>query len=314
VGNSIVWADKFSTIENFNMSILDIIAAIGVAIIWGLNISIVKICVSEFPPIFITGLRFFIVAMLLIWWSSPPWKQMPLIGILSFVFGALHFGCIFYGLQGVDASIVSILVLMGVPCSIFFARIFLKECFRWKQILGMIIAFIGVLILFDEPSTTSSPLHLTVILLGVVSWGGGNTIIKRIGKINNFALNSWMALFASIQLMTFSFLIENGQISALVNASPRAWGALIFVVIMASVIGYGLWYYLVGKYDIGHVVPFTLLVPIAGVLGGTFIMDENLTTTKVIGGIIILTGVGIIQLRWKRTTKENVVVEPVFPD
>lgn len=296
------------------MRILDVIAAIGVATIWGLNVSIVKICVSEFPPIFITGLRFFIVAMLLIWWSPPPWKQLPLIGILSFVFGALHFGSIFYGLKGVDASIVSILVLMGVPCSIFFARIFLKERFGWKQIVGMIIAFIGVLILFDEPATTSSPLHLAVIILGIVSWGGGNTIIKMIGPINNFALNSWMALFASVQLLLFSFLIEKGQVAALYNASSRAWGSLVFIVIMASVVGYGLWYYLVGKYDVGRVVPFTLLVPIAGVFGGTFIMNEALTAAKVIGGIIILAGVGIIQLRWKRTTKKNDLVEPLFPD
>ncbi|MCW9049868.1 MAG: DMT family transporter, partial [Deltaproteobacteria bacterium] len=132
------------------MRLLDVFAAISVAVIWGINVSVVKTCVAEFPPIFITGVRFFIVAMLLIWWVRPPWEQMRMIGLLSFVFGGIHFGGIFFGLKGVDVSIVSVMVLMGVPFSVIFARVLLKEHFGWRKTCGMAIAFIGVLVLFGE--------------------------------------------------------------------------------------------------------------------------------------------------------------------
>ena len=285
------------------MSLLDILAAIIVALIWGVNVAVVKTCVAEFPPIFLTGFRFLIVAMLLIWWVRPPWKKMRLIGLLSFVFGGLHFGGIFFGLRGVDVSIASILILIGVPFSVLFARILLNERFGWRKMCGMAIAFSGLLILLGEPSTTSSPLHLTVFVIAIVAWGLGNTIIKMIGPINSFALNAWMGLFASVQLLIVSMFFETGQLTALQNASITAWGALIYIVLLASIAGYGLWYYLVGKYDVTKVVPFTLLVPVVGVLSGVFLMGEEITLAKTTGGIVTLIGVAIIQLRWRWNVK-----------
>lgn len=281
------------------MKILDIFAAILVPIIWGVNVAVVKICVAEFPPVFVTGFRFLIVALLLIWWVRPPWKQMRKIGFLSFAFGGLHFGGIFFALRGVDASIVSILVLIGVPFSVLFARLFLQERFGRKKVFGIVIAFVGAFILLGEPGSTASPLHLGVVILAIIAWGLGNTLIKMIGPINIFALNSWMSLFASVQLLLFSLVVEKGQLIALQTSSGRAWGALAFIVVMATIVGYGLWYYLVGKYDVTQVVPYTLLVPIAGVLGGVILLGEDLTLHKILGGVITLLGVAIIQIQRK---------------
>jgi len=289
------------------MNLIDILAAISVAVIWGVNISFIKISVAEFPPIFLTGLRFLIVALLLIWWVRPPWKQMRMIGVLSFAFGGVHFGSIFYGLRGVDVSIVAIFSMLGVPCSVLFARLLLKERFGWRKSCGMAIAFAGVFILLGEPAATASPLHMAVLCMAVIAWGLGNNLVKMLGPVNNFALNAWMGLFASVQLLMTSWLLETGQLSALLNASAQAWLGLAYVVLMATVTGYGLWYYLVGKYDVGRVVPFTLLVPVAGVLTGVLMMGENLSLSKVVGGAVTLVGVAIIQLRWRRSLKSTVL-------
>lgn len=173
------------------------------------------------------------------------------------------------------------------------------------------IAFVGMLILLGEPTTTASPLHLAVVFMAVVAWGLGNTIIKLIGPVNSFALNAWMGLFASVQLLLVSSVLETGQLAALQDASMAAWGSLLYTVLMASIAGYGLWYYLVGKYDVTKVVPFTLLVPIVGVLAGVFMMGEALTFEKIAGGLVTLSGVAIIQLRWRRPVKPTTYpVEP----
>lgn len=285
------------------MSLLDSLAAIAVVIIWGVNIAVVKMGVAEFPPIFLAGIRFLLVALLLIWWFRPPWKQMRMIGVLSFAFGGLHFGGIFFGLGGVDVSIVAIFNLLSVPFAVLFARVLLNDCFGWKKTCGMGIAFIGMFIILGEPATTASPLHLAVVFMAIVAWGLGNTIIKMIGPVNIFALSAWMGLLASAQLLLVSLVLETGQLAALQNASATAWCALIYTVLMASIAGYGLWYYLVGKYDITRVVPFTLLVPIVGVLAGVLMMDEILTVKKIVGGLVALAGVAIIQLRWRKPVK-----------
>ena len=282
------------------MSPFDILAAIAVAFIWGINISLVKISIAEFPPIFLTGFRFLIVTLLLIWWVRPPWRQMRMIVLLSLTFGGIHFGSIFYGLKGVDVSIVAIFTMLGVPCSVLFARLLLQERFGWKKCLGMAVAFAGIVILFGEPAATASPVHMAALGLGVVTWGVGNNLVRLIGPVNTFALNAWMGLFASCQLLFVSWLIEDGQLAALQHASWQAWGCLAYVVLMATITGYGLWYYLVGKHGVGKVVPFTLLVPVVGVLTGVVLLGENLSLGKILGGLVTLTGVAIIQLRWRR--------------
>ncbi len=227
-------------------------------------------------------------------------------GFSSFVFWwVCILGGIFLGIRGVDVSIVSILVLMGVPFSVLFARILLKEHFSWKKICGTGIAFVGVVVLFGEPATTSSPKHLIVLIIAIAAWGLANTIIKKIGPINSFSLNAWMGLFSSVQLIFISLLIEEGQFAALQNASIKAWGSLVYIILMATIVGYGLWYYLVGKYDVTSIVPFTLLVPVIGVMGGILMMGEELTLAKVTGGIIVLTGAAIIQLRWQCPDKKK---------
>lgn len=282
---------------------LDTLAALVVIIIWGVNIAVIKICVAEFPPIFIVGLRFLVLAALLIWWVKPPWKQIRLIGSLSFVFGGLHFGGIFFGLREVEVSTVAIFTLLNTPFAVLFARILLKERFGMQKACGMTIAFIGAYILLGGPATVTSYLHLTVVFMAVVAWGLGNTIVKMIGPINIFALNAWMGLFAAVQLLLASLVLETGQLVALQSASMTAWLAFSYTVLLASLVGYGLWYYLIGKYDVIKIVPFTLLVPIVGVLAGVLMMGEVLTFEKVVGGIVALIGVSIIQLRWNRSLK-----------
>ena len=282
------------------MKLIDLLAAIAVPIIWGSNISIIKTAVAEFPPIFLIGLRFLLVATLLIWWVPLPRKQLPMLALLSCAFGSLHFGCIFFGLREVDASTVAILSMAGVPFSVLFARMILQERFGLRKIVGMVIAFGGVVLLFGEPSIMASPLHLAVVVIGVIAWGLGNTLIKLVGPISPFTMNAWMGLFASVQLLALSTVVETGQVAALTNASGKAWLCLLFLVVVTTIGAYGLWYYLIGKYDVNKVVPFNLLTPIFGVGAGAFFLGEPLTWLKLVGGVITLAGVAIIQLRWRK--------------
>ena len=282
------------------MSIIDTLAAILIPLLWGLNIAVIKTAVIEFPPIFLTGLRFFCVAMLLIWWFPIPRKQLPVIALLGCAFGAVHFGGVFFGLQGVDVSVVAILSMAGVPMSVIFARLLLKERFGRQQTIGMATALIGVLIIFGEPHLAAKPMYLVAVIIAVIAWGYGNTIIKLIGKINPMALNAWMGLFAAAPLLLFSVSTEAPSLDMLSHISLRAWLCFLHLVFITTIIAYGLWYYLVGKYEVTKIVPFTLLVPLAGVFSGILFMNETLTWQKTLGGLITLLGIAIIQLRRKK--------------
>ena len=140
-----------------------------------------------------------------------------------------------------------------------------------------------------------------MILLAAFAWGLGNIQIKKIGRINVFTLNAWMALFAAPQLMLASAFLEEGQVEAALAAGWLGWGAVLYTVFAASITAYGLWYYLIEKYEIGKIVPFTLLSPVIGVLAGVLLLGETPTWEMAIGGVVTILGVAIIQLRIKGT-------------
>ena len=283
------------------MKFADVLAALAIVVIWGINFVVVKVGVGLIPPLFMTALRLTLVAGILIWFGRPPVGRMARIAVLSVTFGGLHFGAMFSGLVGVDAAVSAIVMQLGVPFSVLLARLLLGEQFGGRRAVGMAIAFSGVVILAGEPRTASGLGYLALILLAAFAWGLGNIQIKKIGRINVFTLNAWMALFAAPQLMLASAFLEEGQVEAALAAGWLGWGAVLYTVFAASITAYGLWYYLVEKYEIGKVVPFTLLSPVIGVLAGVLLLGEAPTWEMAIGGVVTILGVAIIQLRIKET-------------
>ena len=75
------------------------------------------------------------------------------------------------------------------------------------------------------------------------------------------------------------------------------WGVLGFQVFLVVIFGYGVWYSMMRRFSVNQVMPFTLLVPVFGVLSSVALLDERLTWPMVVGGIATLIGVGICVLR-----------------
>ena len=271
--------------------------SLSVAIIWGINILTVKGAVSEIPPVMLTAIRFIAVAALLVPFTKVPRDKMPKLALLSFVFGTGHFGVLFCALSMLDAGPVAIIILLGVPFSSMLATYFFNDRLGWKRLLGMTLAFIGVTLMFWDPSMTDLKLPLLLVVLAALMWAIANVLIKKLGDINTFELNGWMGLMAAPQLLALSFILEPGAVNAVINASWVAWANLAFTVVMSSIVAYGSWYYLLKTYDVNQVVPWSLLSPVISVTGSILVFGETVSTFKIIGGLTVLAGVAVIMLR-----------------
>ena len=278
----------------------DILAALAVTLIWGLNFAVGKVGVGQFPPLLMTAIRFSLVALALIWFVPRPAGRMAQVALLSVTFGSLHFGLTFVGLSGVDAAAAAIVMQLTVPFGVLLAWLVLGDRFGGRRTLGLVIAFSGVVILAGEPAGESGQFHLALLVAAAFAWGVANIQIKKIGRINVFALNAWMGLFAAPQLILASALLESGQLAAMENADWMGWGAILYMVLGGSITAYGMWYYLIEKYEVSRILPFTFLAPVIGVAAGIGLLGEALTWEKAAGGLITMLGVAVIQLRWRR--------------
>ena len=91
--------------------------------------------------------------------------------------------------------------------------------------------------------------------------------------------------------------LEDGQWAALTGASWRGWTAVAFQAFVIVILSYGIWYGLLKRYSVALVIPYTLLVPIFGVLSGIVFLGEPATLSLAAGGVLTLIGVAIIVLR-----------------
>ena len=277
--------------------------ALIVMVIWGFNFAVAKFGLREFSPMFLMCLRFVGVAVVLLPFVRVPWGQMKEIFILSVLVGSLHFPLMFTGLTGVDAATASIAIQLQVPFSPILAAILYRDKLGWKRGLGMAISFGGVIVIAGEPRALDNTFYLGLVIAAALVFSIVNIQIRRIGNINGFTLNGWMALMAAPQLLVATLIMETGQWEQLRSATWLGWSSIAYMAVMVTIVSYLMWYPLVRKYPVNQTMPWTLLAPVFGVLSGIIVLGEPMTPAMVIGGALTLVGVAVIVIR--KAPKQN---------
>jgi O-acetylserine/cysteine efflux transporter len=292
---------------------LHIAQAVLIAMIWGGNFVAVKLATAAFPPIFLVALRFlFVAALMLPFVGWLPRRCLWPVLAVSAALGCAHFALMFLGVSRVDASTAAIAAQLGVPFSTVLAVVFFGERLGGRRLLGVIVAFSGVVVLAGTPQLDGAWGGLLILIAATFAWAVGNLLIKRFGPFDPYLLTAWMALFAVPQLLVVSALAEQGQVQSLLSADATAWAALAYIVIGASLIAYTLWYSLINANPVSQVVPFTLLAPVFALAAAASLLGEAITLPLLVGGALTLAGVGLCELSFSRLRrrKPEVVVAP----
>lgn len=267
--------------------------------IWGVNFVAAKIGLSHFEPLFFVALRFSLVALLLLPFVGLPKRKLLQLVPLSLTMGAMHFGLIFTGMQYVDAATSSIAVQLQVPFAAILAAIFFKETLGWRRLVGMSVAFAGVLLIAGEPRYSGDNLWPLLSIIGAaLVWAIANVQVKALGdEFDALELNGYIAILAAPQLLLTSYLIEGNVWPSVFDVGLAGWGALLFQSVIVAIFSYLIWYNMMRRYPVNQVMPFTLLLPMIGVISGHLILDEVVTWQMILGGLATVAGVAIVVIR-----------------
>lgn len=282
------------------MKPISVLMAIAVPTIWGFGFAISKAALGEdgFPPILLTALRFSLSGLALVWFFKPPVAYFRQIFVIALVSASILYGLIYTGLQGTDASIAAIVVQLEIPFASILAAIFFKDHLGWRRTLGMVLAFVGIGLLAGEPRVQEDLLPVLLVASGAFVWALGQILIKKLGgAVSGFTLIAWVSIFAAPQLFVLSWIFEDNQWQALVNAGWESWVVILYLGLIMNCIGYAMWYHILGGHDVNQVAPFLLLVPVSSVLTAIFALGEPATLFVVLGGAVVVSGVGIITIR-----------------
>ncbi len=276
------------------MPIQHILLAILVTAVWGCNFIFAKFGVHEVPPLFLCAIRFLIASVPAIFLVPFPKKSMPLIGLYGLVMFAMQFSFMFIGIAlGMAAGMATLLSQTTVFFSIMFASLFIRETpTRW-QILGALVSFFGVALAARHLNHTNMPLSgFLFVLAGAVSAGFGNLITRKLGHVNTATLISWGCFIAFPPLLLLSFLVEGTHqiVYSLHHVTWLGITSLAYMVYISTWVGYGTWSWLLGRYAVSTVVPFSLLIPVFAMICATVFLHETLEPWKLNVALLVILG------------------------
>lgn len=275
------------------MTIRDILLAILVVAIWGFNFVVIKVGVAEVPPLLLTGLRFLFAAFPLVFFMKKPATGWGYIIAYGMSLGAIQFGLLFFSIKlGMSASLSSVIMQLQAFFTIGFAFVLLKEVPKLWQIVGALVAFSGIAIMGSEQAAEAKLFPFMLLIIAAMFWGVANIISKKVGQIDMFSFVIWTSLIPPLPLFALSWASEDHGliINTFTNPTWIGTGSIFFLAYPATVIGFAIWNQLLKKYPAGMVAPFSLLVPIFGILSGVLILGESMGLLAIIGGAVIFFG------------------------
>ncbi len=283
------------------MSLLDIIIALSVAILWGVNFVAIKLGVMYMPPLTLMALRFLLTAVLLLPWlrlvNRRQWR--PIVWI-ALTMGVGYFCILFIGMHGMSAGESTIIIQVQVPFAAIMAYFVFRERLTWQIIAGTIIAMIGVMVTVGLPQRVSTLDAALLIVIAAIFWAVSANQIRALGKIHPLALNAAYSLLAFPMVLIMAYGFEyRGTIDHFANYFSywQIYVSLAFMVIVSTIYCYSMWFRLLVRNPVGLVVPFILLEPPVALIVSHFVTGEAVYWHTLLGGLLCIIGLAFVVWR-----------------
>ena len=289
-----------------HLSLYAIGLSVIVALCWGGNYTASKFSLEHFPPIFCITLRYALVALVLLPFAfrkRPPLKDMSLLALMMIT---LQLALVFWAMDaGLSIATTVLVTQLGVPFSCVLGAMFLQDRLGPWRSGGMAIAFIGIAIIAGTPNALDHPLGFALAIGGAISWAASNILTRKLGRTPIMPLLFWTGLLSVPQTLILSLIFESGHWQLMQTAPWPPLLGISYSAFFSTLVGYGLWSWLLGRYPVSQVTPFSLLVPFTGFAGGMIFFGEQLSPRLLLGGAITLLGVAIITLRRPKQVPES---------
>lgn len=292
-------------VARFTLPLRHNLLALAIATIWGLTFVSIKIALQTVPPFALTGWRFSLAAIPLVFLVGKPqvaWRWL----IAYALFIALgQFAVMFIALQlGMPAGLMSLVVQTQVFFTIGLAVICYGEPVRPVQIVGALIAFVGLVVIGFTKLNAGVGLAFVLVIFGAFCWAAGNTIAKHVARKSptlkvdamNFIAWSSVAAVPPVALMSLVFEPPGALLIPVLQPSWMLTFHLCVLAYAAQVFGYGLWSNLLTRYPASAVSPFALWVPVAGMSATAWFFGESLSAVQIVGAVIVLLGLAVAVL------------------
>jgi len=292
-----------------NKNLLIYSGLIIAAFIWGSTFVVVKELIKGMDIILLIFIRFLIASIIflpLIKIFSKNVKKLSKDAVLKLVltgiFGmSLNFIFQYIGLSYTTVTNSTLIIMFDPLIIITLSHIFLKEIFKKKKIIGVLLAILGSFFLITNGSLDISThyndlIGISFILLGEFCWCSYFIMGKKL--VENYPpmiVIGYSTIFGVIFLLPITLF--STSILTLSTFSLNSW-IWIFYLAISGIFAYYFYFYGLKKLYASLVGMFDYLIPVFSIILASIFLNEIITIYVIIGGILIVLGINIVQRDW----------------
>ncbi|BAU53435.1 EamA family transporter [Mucilaginibacter gotjawali] len=300
-----------------------IIAFATVYLVWGSTYFFIRFAMQGgFPPFFLGAVRFIIAGLIMMTWcvikKEKIFNKKDIItaSITGILLLFVANGIVIWSEQTLPSAMVAILVSSAPIWFVVLDKPHWSVNFRsTATIIGLIIGFGGVILLFSEQignifksaDAQAKLPWMLLLVVGTISWSGGSIYSKNRKSTSSTTVSSaWQMLAAGLVYVPVSFLHGEYKGLHLQNIQPHGWMGLIYLIIFGSIAGFSAYVWLLQVRPATQVSTYAYVNPVIAVILGIFFGGEHISLTQIGGLAVILLSVLLINLSKYRKEKKAV--------
>jgi len=274
------------------MEFKDWILLFALAAIWGSAFMFIKISAVDFGPILLVTLRLLIAGLVFMplllrhKYRLLFKSHLPGIFIIAIISNALPFTLFAFASLGATSNMLGILNGTTAFITTVIAYFWLNESISTKQVIGLGLGFIGILILVNPANGSTTILASICALIGSICYAFNATYLQKYhSNSNKKVLIGWSMLFGGLMMIPIAAF-------NLPNALPsiNSFLALLWLAVVSTGIGYLVFVRLIDKIGAVKTATLTYLLPVFSIIWGAIFLEEQITLIIFGGFIFVMMG------------------------
>ena len=261
--------------------------------LWGSAFMFIKVATPEFGPVALVNARLIIASFIFlpillrskyIHLLKPIWRQVLVLAILN---NAIPFTLFSYASFGADSNILAILNATTAFNTMIIANIWIGEHVSLKQLFGLLLGFIGIFILVNPQNSETTLISSMSALLGSFFYSYSTVYIQRQSvNANKMVLIGWSIIFSAIIMLPVTIFYLPDLIPSI-----SAIGSAIWLGAISTGLGFLGYVRLIDKIGAVKTSTVAYFLPVFGIIWGAIFLDEIISSTIIIGCLIVLIGI-----------------------
>ena len=281
---------------NSKQTLLIVIALFCTYLIWGSTYLAIRFGIESFPPFLMAGVRFTVAGVILytvmrFMGSENPtlseWKGASIVGLLL---PALGNGTVCYVQQTVSSSVAALAIATAPIWMAIFSSVWGHHITR-QEWVGIFLGVLGIGLLNLGGSLHGDYVSALLLIFAAASWSFGSIWGKHLPMPKGLMGAACQMIAGGIALMIASTYFNESWPE---NISAKSWGAMLFLIVLGSIVAYSAFQYLLKAVRPLIASSNTFVNPVVAFAVGIWFANEHVTQNEVIALAVILLGVALI--------------------